>query len=109
MALGLSDFYMNDSDKEEVLTKILTIPWSQDSKLNSKLLDQTLFELSKTIPPSPLTELAAFLSQLENITSVSEFIAITKSFPKSEWITQSLETFSKGSPTSAGIILEQLR
>lgn len=109
MYLGLSDFYLDSSNKETFLSKLSTLAWRNEKKFNSKLIDDLLENLSvKNFPPSQVREEAHNLNKLADITRVGELMEVIKSFPPTEWITRSLENFSKGSPTSAGIILQQL-
>lgn len=111
LELGLADFCLPQDTKEEELIRILGFQeWSSDAKENKLKITKVLSSLSIESKVSSLTApYRDHLKKLDNIQNALEFRELIESFPPSEWIDKCRETFSKGSPSSAGIIIEQLK
>ena len=110
LELGLSDFCLPKTGRDELISKLGQIKWSKKVEENRKQITKVVKELNIETGISSLTKpyLEEF-SRLDNISCLKEFIEITKTFTPSPWMDKCLEIFSKGSPSSAGIILEQLK
>lgn len=109
ITLGLADYFLESNLKEELLSKLKKISWAEESSENKNIISQCLQGLSSPNLPTPLTkDLLSYFEKLSSLTDLKDFEAIMDEFPQNEWITQSLNTYKKGSPSSAAIILRQL-
>lgn len=110
LELGLADLCLSQDHKNEVLTALKTISWKETHDENKNLITNTLTKFSTPTGISSFTKpyLKEF-SRLDHLTSVKEFIEVSKDFTPSPWLEKSLETFHKGSPSSAAVIIEQLK
>ena len=110
LTLGLSDFFLKTQTKEILLKNLIEMSWDLKREANDQKISSLLKDLSTNELPLPWTkDYLPFFEKLKDITSVSEFINLCKSFPASEWFHKSMDTFFKGSPMSASIILHQLQ
>lgn len=114
LALGLATHFIDHAAKAEVVELLGDVAWRGQARHDGALLGERLAGLSTELAPPPsqleahddaifaalgdtgesLVEVAASLSQLAGT---------------GEWIDRGLQTFSNGCPTSAGIIVEQMR
>ncbi|HLW57960.1 MAG TPA: enoyl-CoA hydratase/isomerase family protein [Bacteriovoracaceae bacterium] len=109
ITLGLADYFLESNLKEVLLSKLKEISWTKESSENKKLISQCLQGLSSSNLPTPFTKnLLSYFEKLSSVTELKDFETITNEFPQNEWITQSLNIYKKGSPSSAAVILRQL-
>lgn len=108
--LKLADFCFPKDSKDHFINQLTRTSWDQNFEVNRQKITDICSQMIVETKISSLTKpyLKDF-SRLDHINSIQEFIEITKTFTKSSWLDKSLETFWKGSPSSAGIILEQLK
>jgi enoyl-CoA hydratase/carnithine racemase len=110
LELNLADFCLPKDSKDLLITKLSQTSWDKNPEINRQKITKicSLLSIETNIPSLTKSYLKDF-SQLDQINTIEEFIKITKTFPPSSWLDKSLETFWKGSPSSAGVILEQLK
>lgn len=107
--LGLADFYLSSSLKEEILTALEQAAWRGD---DHQTVSEILEKFSKDIKiPEAQTELhQAFIHRFEGLNSLEEFAEILTDYPKKDdWISGGIKSFENGSPSSAHIIFRQLK
>ncbi|ASK32301.1 enoyl-CoA hydratase [Chryseobacterium sp. T16E-39] len=107
--LGLADFYLSSSLKEQILDALQQAVWNGE---NHQIVSEILENFSKGIDiPEAQTELyQAFIHRFEGVDSLAEFAEILTDYPKKDdWILNGLKSFEAGSPTSAHIIFRQLK
>ena len=106
--LGLADYYVESTAKQSIIDALLQAQWTTDT---GKQLDEILGNLSKnyTLGVSQAEAHQSFIQQFENVQTVKEFRSILVNFPeKDSWIEAGMQSFIKGSPSSAHIIFRQL-
>ena len=106
--LGLADLHIESQRKSEILEGLETIQWTDDPHDNHELVTTLLQQMSSEVK-SYGSELETMMEALAYVTNVDQFRQVTSTFPKSGWMKKCLETFEHGSPTSAAVIIEQLR
>lgn len=107
--LGLADYYIKSEQKESVLEALSSIDINANWNVE---VTKVLEKLSKEneIPDSQAAAHSEFVNGFESIQSVQEFKQILdKSDSSDEWIAAGKKSFEAGSPSSAHIILEQLK
>ena len=109
--LGMADAFMMSTQKEELIKKLQDTKWQSNDKINHSLVTDVISNFSRgEEPPVSIAQAHKdLIAQFENVHSVREFRTRLSELPKDEWITEAQNIFEHGSPSSAGIILEQLR
>lgn len=110
LELQLADFCLANDSKDQLLAKLKELHWMPTASENKDLISSVLdsFKINTNLPSLTGPYKDEF-SRLDHITSVKEFCEITKNFTPSPWLAKSLDTFQKGSPSSAAVIIEQLK
>lgn len=113
LALGIATHFIDHGRKGEVLNLLREHDWRGQAS-DADALAPRLSELGATIPlpPSQIemhdASLRAALGEADqNLTEVAT--SLSSLAGGGEWIDRGLETFSRGCPTTAGIIVEQIR
>lgn len=113
-ALGLADFGIAHSQKDAVLKSLSEATWSEESTLNRETLKALLTrfdEASMTLMPT--AEIWQNRERIENALRGENIHHVADNFAlaaeKDPWLQKPYATFSKGSPTSAAVIFEQLK
>lgn len=107
--LGLADYYMESTEKQSVIDALVGMKWSDAIE---KQVDELLATIAKkyVVAASQAAEHQAFISQFEGVTTLGEFRTVLNNYtPKDSWIEAGLQSFEKGSPSSAHIIFRQLK
>lgn len=110
--LGIADNYIESHLKEHFVNQLTSQTWKQDPEVNKKIIDRLIkAETAENINVhSPIKEHKAFASKLSKIESVLEFKSLLQvESLQDEWLSLGYLSFTKGSPTSAMVIFEQLR
>lgn len=107
--LGLADFYLSSSLKEEILDALQRTVWNgNDDQTVSEILEE--FSKETEIPEAQTELHQAFIHRFEGLNSLEEFAEILSDYPKKDdWILNGLKSFEAGSPSSAHIIFRQLK
>ena len=110
LQLGIGTHVIDDASREELLAKLARLPWSLGAhEANATLVEQTLAAAHR--PPQDLPSELAQLPDWQ--ISVNDLPATVKALQalagRSTWIDKGLANFAKGCPTTAAIVLEQLR
>lgn len=104
--LGLADYYVPSSAKEDLLNSLMEIVWTKDAH---QAVTEVLSRYAATPGTSQAEAHRAFIETFEGVASVQEFKERLLSYPqKDEWIEAGINAFTKGSPSSAHIIFKQL-
>jgi enoyl-CoA hydratase/carnithine racemase len=112
---GLADFYMRSSDKDALVKALHIHSWSNDARQNQRSLRQIVSRLSESreseIPTSEVKDHLPFLREIGACPALEQVVKI---FDKARtgsdaWVKSGVETFFKGSPTSAHVMFEQLK
>lgn len=114
-SVGLTDFYISSSVREEVSNKLLNLSWVQDPAENKEMLKQFLSVVSKEEKARknyPEPQLVLRLEEIKRITNENSLLEVKNNLLNSkddEWIKKGSERFKKGCPTSAFLIWEQCK
>ncbi len=107
--LGLADYYIESTAKQEVVGALLQASWTTEV---ANQIDEILVNLAKkyTLGVSQAEAHQSFIKQFEQVKTVDEFHAILENCSeKDSWIETGVQSFIKGSPSSAHIIFKQLQ
>jgi enoyl-CoA hydratase/carnithine racemase len=107
--LGLADHYLSSSRKSELLEGLEIVKWEGDVSANRLLVSTLLAQIESRPAQSEISSFESMIEAFEYVKSVDEFRQVADTLPKTEWIKKCLDTFEHGSPTSAAVIIEQLR
>ena len=108
MYLGLADYYVSSSQKEDIINDLIHTNWKGDA---DQIVSDLLENIAKNneIPDSQAALHKDFIEQWEGVQSVSDFKEILINYPeKDTWIQNGEKSFLSGSPSSAHIIFRQL-
>lgn len=105
--LGLADYYVASSQKDEILNNLSKAEWNGDVfQIVSDLIEGTA--KNNEIPDSQAALHKSFIEKFEEVQSVDEFKEIlTNHTDKDTWIQNGEKSFLSGSPSSAHIIYRQ--
>jgi len=111
--LGLATHCMDSQLKGSLLEKLANQKWSADAEQNRQLVSAMLDKMnsadgaeSKSIAAEHADVLSAFAG-VENVLAFAE--QLEEVAPKSAWLIDCNKEFKSGSPSSAHVILEQLK
>lgn len=111
VTLGLADYLIASDHKEHIFKKLTSQQWTQEARANSAIVTTILAELSKDSPAqsSVVEELGQKIAIFDKVDSINEFKNCLDKLPQTPFILEARNIFEHGSPSSAGIILEQLK
>lgn len=106
--LGLADYYIESTAKQQVVDALVQASWTSDvhTQVGEML---SLIAKDYTVGVSQAAEHKAFVQQFEEVQSLEEFRTILTNSVKDSWIEIGMQSFEKGSPSSAHIIFKQLQ
>ncbi|MCY4512860.1 MAG: enoyl-CoA hydratase/isomerase family protein, partial [Bdellovibrionales bacterium] len=107
MFLGWSQFYFKNQEKGEVFKSLLSIDFQNGEDLTHRLQNLQTSSPSSENWLEKYKELASQVVQSGDAKTI--YTELTKSSAEDKKWNKNKETFLKGSPTSAGIICEQLK
>lgn len=110
LQLGIGTHVIDHASREDLLAQLARLPWGLGAHgANETLLEQALAAIHT--PPQDLPSEIAALPDWQ--IAVDDLPATVKALEGlagiSEWIDKGLANFAKGCPTTAAIVLEQLR
>ena len=121
MFVGLADFYIARNQHSDFLNDLSKIAWSQDTRINHTLVSklsrgyqtQTLkaddMSFHDFLNTSEVRKHFDFIQDVTNVDNVAEFQERIENLQVDDkWIHFAKKTFLAGSPTSAGVIFDQL-
>ncbi len=119
--VGLADSYIKRDLHQDFLQELANLSWSQENKINKSLVSKTArsyqiksleldgqsyYDLLNT---SELRNHFDFIQEITDVDNISEFHERIENLQvEDKWIQFAKKTFLAGSPTSAGVIFEQL-
>lgn len=107
--LGLADYYMESTAKQAVVDALIQATWSEHVEAQ---VDEMLTTLAQpnTIGASQAEAHQSFIQQFESVNTLEEFRTTLMNYKdKDSWIETGVQSFEKGSPSSAHIIFKQLQ
>lgn len=107
--LGLADYYMESTAKQTVIDALVAINWSTNS---NEQVDAVLEQIAQNykVGTSQAQAHESFIQLFENTATLQEFRTILNNYTaKDSWIETGVQSFEKGSPSSAHIIFKQLQ
>ncbi len=108
--VGLADHFASSESKDFVSRKLRSLPFVSDPGSNGDMVTDLLKEFSGTTPASPMRARAAIVAASEGLRTPGDFRRYFAAAAESdEWFAPGVETFDQGSPSSAAVIVEQLR
>lgn len=111
LTLGLADYFIDSAHKDNILKQLTSQQWTHDTHANSTIVTKLLSEISQPSPTqsSVVEELGQEIAIFDQVDSIDEFRNCLNKLPQSPWVLEAKNIFEHGSPSSAGIILEQLK
>lgn len=111
--LGLATHYLQSKSKDAVLEALVKQGWTSNAAENRELVTTTLDSLStkdQTDKNSPAQNNADLVAEFATVDGAMAFKeTLERLAPKSEWIGACAREFFAGSPSSAHVIVEQLK
>ena len=105
---GMGTHITAHDQRDAWLRNLLALPWSEDQAGNSATLEEWLDKLAR--PDQPDSELARVPERDINYDDLSgEVAAVYALQGTSDWIDRGISNLKNGCPTTAGIVLEQLK
>ncbi|MBB5017695.1 enoyl-CoA hydratase/carnithine racemase [Chitinivorax tropicus] len=108
----LADYCVSSQKKADVMAALCEVPWSEDYRHNHQQLSQLLraHRHVDALPESPVRRHLDFINQVTDADSVEEIAtALVAHAGEDAWIQRGINTFQKGSPTSAKLIYDIYR
>lgn len=104
---GVGTHLVGHSERTELLRLAKQLPWSGDGS-DLELIDEWLAGLAvPTLPETQISNVPERLSQVDDFRA--EIAAVQSLAGQSDWIDKGLANLERGCPTTAGIVVEQLR
>lgn len=111
--LGLATHYLESKNKNEVLESLVKQDWTSNAAKNRELITTTLDGLAtknETAKDSPAQSNATLVAEFATVNGAVAFKQVLERLAaKSEWIGACAREFFAGSPSSAHVIVEQLK
>ncbi len=110
--LKMADHFLPSDYKQKLIDMLVGLKWSSDIEKNKALVTSSINELSSTKCSlhSKVQEHEDYLRKFNNVKDAFEFRELLFSNRKNDdWLETGLNIFKTGSPTSAHIIMEQLK
>ncbi|MGG5576256.1 enoyl-CoA hydratase/isomerase family protein [Myroides sp. C15-4] len=106
--LGLADYYMEAVEKQNVINALMEVNWRDSA---GEQVGELLAAIAKkyTVGVSQAAEHQTFVQQFEGVQTLEAFRTILTDAAKDSWIEAGVQSFEKGSPSSAHIIFRQLK
>lgn len=113
-ALGLADYSIAHAQRELVMKSLSTAQWSSDATQNRGILREILRPLNdSSLTLMPTAEIWQNRERIDAALKGADINQVADNFAqaaeKDPWLQRPYATFSKGSPTSAAVIFEQLK
>jgi enoyl-CoA hydratase/carnithine racemase len=110
LQLGIGTHMVEHESRHELLQSLLLLPWTPGSdQHNTQILEQTLVAAHVVAGelPSELAALPDWRVVVDDLQATAQ--ALNALAGASSWVDKGLANFAKGCPTTAAIVLEQLR
>jgi enoyl-CoA hydratase/carnithine racemase len=116
LMVGLADHLIAHSQKERVVSALTEQEWGDESAENARTLTELLLKLDDA-NGFPISQLRAHNDVIENLVSNCNKDSFLPDFSQGleslntddDWLKRAAATFKAGSPTTAHIVVEQLR
>jgi enoyl-CoA hydratase/carnithine racemase len=115
MLVGLADHLVANDQKTAVIEAMSNIPWVDVAEENVVLLTSCLNSFSGS-SEFPAGQLEAHDDAIQSVVAecseekfLIDFDAALDSIPADDWLTRAIKTFRSGCPTTAQIIMEQMK
>jgi enoyl-CoA hydratase/carnithine racemase len=109
---SLADFFVPDSERQQVFEQLSAISWSDSARANHHELSQCLraYRGKHAVPASNLRSHFDLIDDITDHDSVEEILQALAARAESEtWLKRAAQTLHAGSPTSAEVIFETYR
>lgn len=108
LVTGMATHVVTHDQRDSWLRDLLALPWTADPTLNTELLSKWIDAQPR--PDLPESELSRVLKREIDYNDLgAEVAAIYALEGTSKWIDRGIANLRNGCPTTAGIVLEQLR
>ena len=108
LACGMGTHVVAHGERETLLDDLKALPWADDAAANSALVAECL--AARTAPDLPVGELGAVAERVPDYADFTGEIAAVRSLAgQSDWVDRGIANLNNGCPTTAGIVVEQLR
>lgn len=105
---GVATHVVAQQQRAALVSGLTQLPWGEDSTANHALLDDWLS--SRSNPPLPQSELLNVVDREVHFDDFEKEVAQLNALNgASDWIDRGLRNLRGGCPTTAGIVVEQLR
>ncbi|MEQ8693335.1 MAG: enoyl-CoA hydratase/isomerase family protein [Pseudomonadales bacterium] len=108
LATGLATHCVSQAERQQMIADLQTLSWQANAADNHLLLDAYL--AGQVVPELPASELDKVPARSVHVDDFAREVAALKSLAgASKWVDRGLGNLTNGCPTTAGIVLEQLR
>ncbi len=105
---GMGTHIVSHDGRHDLFDSLLKLGWQDDAQDNNAMVEEMLAQL--TSPELPASELVAVDEREIFVEDFSREIAATQALSgRSPWVDRGINNLTNGCPTTAGIVLEQLR
>ena len=115
MLVGLADHLIGNDKKESVIGALTEEAWVDDEDQNAVLLTRLLDSIAG-VAEFPAGQLEAHVDSIQTVVSgcskesfLADFNTALDSIVADDWLDRAIKTFRSGCPTTAQIVLEQLK
>ena len=115
IALDLLDVVVAQGDKQAIIAKLAEQSWTHDPALNAKTITHILsgFAVGETLPTNLMNHREVISEFIQSCLDAKNFFDAFDSGLSAllvdEWFAGAVETYQRGSPTTARIFLEQIQ
>ena len=115
LELGILDYVIEHEKKTEVINSVEALVWTNDASGNSMMLSELLkqFAIKESLPHQLLKHRSAIVGLIERASDDDDFFDVFEAgmstFEIDEWLVGAIETYQRGSATTARIFHEQLQ
>ena len=115
LELGILDYVIEHEKKTDVINSLEALVWTNDASGNSMMLSELLkqFAIKESLPHQLLKHRSAIVGLIDRASDDEDFFDVFEAGMSTleidEWLVGAIETYQRGSATTARIFHEQLQ